>query len=113
MLEVENSFIDYFKKSTEIYQGMKVIDQKLGGTTPLDVLVDLAESGEENQKPVLKSKGEENDIFAEFEEFDKEDDEQKYWLTSHKVEKIFQIHDYLNGLPESGKVLSLATIVSL
>jgi len=113
MLEVENSFIDYFKKSTEIYQGMKVIDQKLGGTTPLDVLVDLAESGEENQKPVLKSKGEENDIFAEFEEFDKEDDEQKYWLTSHKVEKIFQIHDYLNGLPESGKVLSLATILRI
>jgi len=113
MLEVENSFIDYFKKSTEIYQGMKVIDQKLGGTTPLDVLVDLAESGEENQKAVLKSKGEEIDIFAEFDEFDKEDDKQKYWLTSHKVEKILQIHDYLNGLPESGKVLSLATIVRI
>ena len=43
-----NSFIDYFKESTEIYQGMKVIDQKLGGTTPLDIIVrfedaDLAE----------------------------------------------------------------------
>ena len=44
-LEVENSFIDYFKKTTEIYQGMKVIDQKLGGTTPLDIIIDLEEDG--------------------------------------------------------------------
>ena len=42
-LEVENSFIDYFKKSSEIYQGMKIVDQKLGGTTPLNVIVDLPE----------------------------------------------------------------------
>lgn len=113
MLEVENSFIDYFKKSTEIYKGMKVIDQKLGGTTPLNVLVDLAESGEEKQKTVEKNNEAENDIFAEFEEFDMEGDKQKYWLTSHKVEKIFRIHDYLDSLPESGKVLSLATILRI
>jgi hypothetical protein len=42
-LTVENSFIDYFRKSTEIYQGMKVIDQELGGTTPLDILVNFQE----------------------------------------------------------------------
>ena len=40
MLEVENRFIDYFKKSTEIYQGMEVIDRELGGTMPLDVILD-------------------------------------------------------------------------
>ncbi|MFC1839578.1 RND family transporter [Thermodesulfobacteriota bacterium] len=113
MLEVENSFIDYFKKSTEIYQGMKVIDQKLGGTTSLDVLVDLAEKGEESQEVASETVEEENDIFAEFEEFDEEDDIQKYWLTSNKVEKIFEIHDYLNAIPETGKVLSLATILRI
>ena len=35
---VENSFINYFDKDTETYQGLKVIDQNLGGTTPLDVI---------------------------------------------------------------------------
>ncbi|GIT08336.1 MAG: hypothetical protein CM1200mP30_19660 [Pseudomonadota bacterium] len=43
-LNVENSFIDYFQEDTEIYQGMKVIDQKLGGTTPLDLIVQLEKS---------------------------------------------------------------------
>ena len=38
-LEVENSFINYFNKKTEIYRGMKLIDDKLGGTTPLDVIL--------------------------------------------------------------------------
>ena len=32
-LEVENSFINYFDKETEIYKGMKKIDDELGGTT--------------------------------------------------------------------------------
>ncbi len=113
MLKVENSFIDYFKKTTEIYQGMKVIDQKLGGTTPLDVIVDLPESREENQEGALEINEEEDDIFSEFEEFDEEEEKEKYWLTSHKVEKIFQIHDYLDSLPESGKVMSLATLFRL
>ena len=40
MLSVENRFIDYFKESTEIYRGMELIDRKLGGTTPLDVIID-------------------------------------------------------------------------
>ncbi len=113
MLKVENSFIDYFKKSTEIYQGMKVIDQKLGGTTPLDVIIDLPESEEEKPNAAIESKAEEDDIFSDFEEFDKEEDNEKYWLTSHKVEKIFQIHDYLEALPASGKVMSLATLFRL
>ena len=38
-LEVENSFINYFSKNTEIYKGMKLIDEKLGGTTPLEVII--------------------------------------------------------------------------
>ena len=38
-LEVENSFINYFDKETEIYKGMKKIDEDLGGTTPLNVII--------------------------------------------------------------------------
>ena len=38
-LEVENSFINYFDKKTEIYKGMKKIDDQLGGTTPLDIIL--------------------------------------------------------------------------
>ena len=38
-LEVENSFINYFDKNTEIYKGMKLIDEELGGTTPLEVII--------------------------------------------------------------------------
>ncbi len=42
-LTVENRFIDYYRKSTEIYQGMELIDRELGGTTPLDVIIDAPE----------------------------------------------------------------------
>ena len=38
-LRVENSFIGYFKKSTDIRAGMEVIDTNLGGTIPLDIVV--------------------------------------------------------------------------
>ena len=42
-LEVENSFINYFNKNTEIYKGMKLIDEELGGTTPLEVIIKFPE----------------------------------------------------------------------
>ena len=38
-LRVENSFIGYFKKSTDIRAGMEIIDTNLGGTIPLDIVV--------------------------------------------------------------------------
>ena len=42
-LSVENSFINYFKKDTEIYQGLNFIDKELGGTIPLEIVFnDLA-----------------------------------------------------------------------
>ena len=40
-LKVENKFIDYFDKSTEIHKGMKFIDEELGGTTPIDIVITL------------------------------------------------------------------------
>ena len=49
-LEVENSFINYFSKKTEIYKGMKLIDEELGGTTPLEVILKFPETKVEEDK---------------------------------------------------------------
>ena len=38
-IKVENSFIGYFKESTQIRQGMQVIDTKLGGTIPVEMCI--------------------------------------------------------------------------
>ncbi len=112
-LEVENSFIDYFKDTTEIHQGMLVIDQNLGGTTPLDVIVELDETQALPQKVAPETDTQNNDDFDEFEEFDEAQDEEKYWFTSDKMAQVKRIHDYLDGLPETGKVLSLETILKI
>jgi len=112
-LTVENSFIDYFKHTTEIYQGMKTIDQNLGGTTPLDIIVVFETSTATKSipapKPVQK-KGDEFDTFNEFENSEKED---KYWFTLEKMTLVKKIHDDLNRLPETGKVLSLETLLKM
>ncbi|MGA9178295.1 MAG: MMPL family transporter [Desulfobacterales bacterium] len=112
-LTVENSFIDYFKHTTEIYQGMKTIDQNLGGTTPLDVILDFETPKTTKPIAALKSvqkKGDEFDTFNEFENTEKED---KYWFTLEKMTLVKKIHDYLNRLPEIGKVLSLGTLLKM
>ena len=104
-LEVENSFINYFDKETEIYKGMKKIDDDLGGTTPLDVILKFP-SNEEMARA-------ENDEFDEWEEDNKDNDEEKskYWFTRDKMDKIIKVHDYLESLPEIGKVLSFGSIL--
>jgi uncharacterized protein len=117
-LVVENSFINYFKESTEIYQGMKLIDQQLGGTTPLDVVVDLEEPEE---TPVLRDSAtvgveddENEDEFAAFEgEFEEAKGETKYWFTSVKMDRVKRVHNYLESIPEAGKVISLATVLEV
>ena len=104
-LEVENSFINYFDKNTEIYKGMKKIDDELGGTTPLDVVIKF---------PVKKTtKDEDDDEFSEWEEEDKknENDKATYWFTRNKIDKILKVHDYLEAQPEIGKVLSFGSII--
>lgn len=109
-LEVENSFIDYFKESTEIYQGMKVIDEKLGGTTPLDIIVKFGDAEADAGKTAPAET--DADEFADpFE--DKAENEDKYWFTDDKAETIEKIHDYLESLPETGKVLSLGTLLRI
>ena len=112
-LRVENSFINYFKPSTEIYQGMAVIDKKLGGTTPLDVIIDFPKV-----KVVdIVEVDEEDDEFAEFDEFEDEleasANDAQYWFTAEKMRKVKQVHDYLESLPEVGKVISLGTMLEL
>ncbi|MBW1691693.1 MAG: RND family transporter [Deltaproteobacteria bacterium] len=101
-LKVENSFIDYFSRKTEIYQGMKLIDDKLGGTMPLDVILRFGEAQADRAA---------DDTLIEADDWAGESDPRDYWLTPFKVERIKEVHDYLAGLPEIGKVLSLASII--
>ena len=108
-LIVENSFIDYFNSDTEIYKGMEVIDTALGGTTPLDVIIDLPKP-KSATTPKTADTG--ASMFDDFEaEFAESADEAQYWFTSDKMATIEAIHDYLNSLPETGKVLSFATML--
>jgi len=102
-LEVENSFINYFDKKTEIYKGMKKIDEDLGGTTPLSIILKF---------PIKQKKISEDDEFSEWEEENTNDEnKEKYWFTRDKMDKIIKVHDYLNSLPEVGKVLSFGSIL--
>ena len=103
-LEVENSFINYFDKKTEIYKGMKLIDDKLGGTTTLDVILKF---------PIKDNKKEKDDEFSEWEDDNQnnKEDPSKYWFTRNKIDKILKVHDYLDALPEIGKVMSFGSII--
>tara|TARA_B100002051_G_C16681285_1_gene609961 strand:- start:239 stop:1450 length:1212 start_codon:yes stop_codon:yes gene_type:complete len=96
-LEVENSFINYFDKETEIYKGMKLIDDELGGTTPLDIIIKFP------------SKQKEDDADDDWGE--DESDDAKYWFTRDKIDKITLVHDYLDELDSVGKVISFASMV--
>ena len=101
-LEVENSFINYFDKETEIYKGMKKIDDELGGTTPLNILLNFPSKKEE----------ESDDEFSEWDEdTENNKDKSKYWFTRDKMDKILKVHDYLDSQPEIGKVLSFGSIL--
>ena len=104
-LEVENSFINYFNKNTEIYKGMKLIDEELGGTTPLEVILKFPDAES-------KKKSTEDDDFKDWEDEEDADDE-KYWFTKDKIDKITSIHNYLDSLPQVGKVLSFSSIIDV
>ena len=104
-LEVENSFINYFNKNTEIYKGMKLIDEKLGGTTPLDIIIKFP-TFEKDKLTVADD---------EFEDWSDEEnhDNRKYWFTKDKIEKIEKVHSYLESNPFVGKVLSFSSILKV
>ena len=103
-LEVENSFINYFSKETEIYKGMKLIDEKLGGTTPLEVILKFPKNNEEVT--------EENDEFEDWSD-DNQQNEEKYWFTKDKIDTITNVHNYLDSLPQIGKVISFSSIIEV
>ena len=95
-LSVDNRFIDYYQEDTEIYQGMSLIDNQLGGTTPMDIIIDAPK-----------------DDFVEADDdafFDDHDiTASSYWFNSDGLREVAAIHAYLDSLPETGKVLSIDT----
>jgi predicted RND superfamily exporter protein len=111
-LEVENRFIDFFKESSEIHQGMKVVDEQLGGTTPLDVIVEFEDS---NSPPAsIKPPTAVSDSdFDEFDEFDEAASDEKYWFTADKMRRVKTVHNYLDSIPQTGKVMSLAMMLEI
>jgi uncharacterized protein len=102
-LKVENSFINYFDKKTEIYQGMKLIDEKLGGTTPLEIILKFKDSDSKSNKS--------DDDF--FQGSDSNEYKDSYWFTNFRVNNIVNVHQYLETLPEIGKVLSFYSVLQL
>lgn len=124
-LTVDNRFIDYFDESTEIHRGLALIDERLGGTTPLDVLVDAPppEPVEDYYDDALDDEA--DDEFGEFDDLDDFDDPfagadseagltaTSYWFRSSRFAEIAAIHDYLESLPETGSVMSLHTTVQV
>ena len=114
-LKVENSFVNYFSDTTEIHQGLTLIDNELGGTAPMDVVLifdPVKEYGEEEEP--LEGEDEFDDLEDLFGGFDEEPaDPADAWFTAYKVDRIKAVHDYLDSLPAVGKVLSLASVLRL
>ena len=104
-LEVENSFINYFNKNTEIYKGMKLIDEELGGTTPLEVILKFPEQE-------TRETSTEDDEFEDWGD-EEEGSDDKYWFTKDKIDRITSVHNYLDNLPQVGKVLSFSSIIDV
>ena len=105
-LKVENSFINYFSKDTEIYRGMKLIDEKLGGTTPLDIILKF-------DTKINNEVSEKDDEFDDWEEDENTSDDSKYWFTKDKIDRIKNVHSYLENLDHIGKVLSFYSIIEI
>ena len=115
-LTAENQFIKAFKEDTEIFQGLTVIDTELGGTTPLDIIIEADPSFfNANEQPTENF---EEDEFLDMDFFDDETEEydigaDSYWYNSFRLKTVAAIHDYLESLDEAGKVLSIATTVDV
>ena len=101
-IRVENSFIDYFRESTEIYQGMSLFDEKLGGTLSFDVIVNLPAAEDDFG-------GGFDDGFGDTEN----GNDDAYWFTAPKMEQVKAIHQYLDNDLQTGKVLSFGAVIEL
>ena len=106
-LEVENSFINYFGKDTEIYQGLELIDRKLGGTTPLDVLIKFESQNDLSDTAEASGDSELDLLLGTVSEGDPVD----YWFTPEKIKTVSDAHDFLASRYGVGQVLSLASLI--
>ena len=105
-LIVENRFIDYFGEETEIHQGMLEIDKNLGGTATLDIII--REPFQEVSDELIE------DDFFDDGLFDAENSNASgYWWNVYSLAELEAIHDYLDSLPEIGKVLSVSSGIKL
>jgi predicted RND superfamily exporter protein len=141
-LEVENRFIDYFHETTEIYRGMELLDARLGGTIPLDIVINAPD--EDTPLPGLENLGpagdatplaaddpfaEDDDFFEDDagfgdwdDEFGSDDDfgvagqesfKPSYWFSVPGMRQLDAVHNHLDSLEETGKVLSLSTVFAV
>ena len=121
-LGVENSFVNYFKKNTEIYKGMKLIDEQLGGTTPIDIILNFNDNkyedsitNEENKELIDIEKNLNDDLDFEEDFFDEDifTEDSNIWFSDDKLQMIFEVHKYLNSREEIGKVQSIKSLINL
>lgn len=103
-LSVENSFIGYFKKNTDIYKGMELIDNKLGGTVPLDIIISFKKDKKEPRNSSL------DDEFAD--EFASSDAAQ-YWFNERRMSVLKRVNEYLKNKEFIGSVSSLADLLEV
>ena len=110
-LTVENRFIDYFKSTTEIHQGLVIIDQHFGGTVPIEIILDKVAI--ESIEYELEEDDEFDDYLSSLDEIDAGYTSQSYWYNRLGIEKINRIHSHLEEYPQIGKVLSLSSTLEV
>ena len=105
-LDVENRFIDYFDTDTEIFQGMLEIDQHLGGTTPLDIIL------EADPEALVEDEEFEEDFYGDLGD-EAGESSPGYWFNPLRLGELRRLHEWLDAQPEIGKVLSLDTMIRM
>jgi predicted RND superfamily exporter protein len=124
-LEVENRFIDYFRSDTEIYRGMETIDTALGGTTPLDIIIQAPVFDEPAINDVEEFESTDDDYsldddyafedeYGDMEEELSQDDAsgltESYWFSSTGLADLEKLQTFIDAQPEVGKVNSLVQL---
>ena len=127
-LEVENRFIDYFRSDTEIYRGMETIDTALGGTTPLDIIIQAPVFDEPTINDIEEFESTDDDYFldddyafedeyGDMEEELAQDDAsglaESYWFSSAGLADLEKLQTFIDAQPEVGKVNSLVQLYAI
>lgn len=127
-LEVENRFIDYFRSDTEIYRGMETIDTALGGTTPLDIIIQAPVFDEPAINDVEEFESTDDDYsldddyafedeYGDMEEELAQDDAsgltESYWFSSAGLADLEKLQTFIDAQPEVGKVNSLVQLYAV